>query len=347
MSRLNDLNLAQNNIEIIQEHAFNDLRNLVNLNLDGNQIRSLAHNPFKNLAHLEVLQLNSSNFVCNCMLEWITIWLNKVPFEDFNGKCSYPPKLQGKSIYELLPNEMSCDSLLPHPIIIRSPANQIVLLKNDVTLACVAEASSLGEEPIFKWRKNNRVMEPYLIKTHINVIGGDGDGGAIYNVTSFVTLKNVTHEDSGDYQCEVRNKYGVSYSERARINVYIYPYFTKKPMDVEAKVGGTVEMECAALGFPPPNITWHKVGSEDFPAARERRFHVYTSDTSFFIKPIEAWDDGRYVCRATNEAGVANSFVTISVKQTPMFSKPLQDKEYRVGDTSVLECQVNIFSACF
>lgn len=92
-----------------------------------------------------------------------------------------------------------------------------------------------------------------------------------------------------------------------------FPVFTLKPEDVTVKAGKPAELKCAATGQPTPEISWQKDGGDSFPAARERRMHVYPSDDRFYIMATSIADEGVYSCMARNEAGVITSNATVTV----------------------------------
>lgn len=107
------------------------------------------------------------------------------------------------------------------------------------------------------------------------------------------------------------------------------------------QVDGVARIECAAEGRPLPEISLQKGGSDDFPAARERRLLVDSKDTVFFIKPVMVDDEGVYTCTANSTAGLATASANITVSQSPYFLQPVHDATVRPGDSAVLQCQVN------
>lgn len=80
-----------------------------------------------------------------------------------------------------------------------------------------------------------------------------------------------------------------------------------------ARIGTTARFDCSAVGLPSPVITLQKDGGDDFPAARERRMHIYPSDERFFIVNVKPEDQGTYTCSATNAVGVISFNTTLQV----------------------------------
>ncbi|KAK8735942.1 hypothetical protein OTU49_005133, partial [Cherax quadricarinatus] len=340
LDNLKTLSLAYNVIETVHVETFVPLVSLASLDLRGNQLRTLPHNPFLGLKHLNSVQLNTSSLVCDCHLLWLPGWLSSITFNASSSitiSCNYPPGLRDRPISSLLSTDFSCESS-PRPIISQSPKDQIVLHGANVTLTCVAQAGTDGDQPKFMWRKDNQLLVDFEPEIRISVVGGDGEGGTIHNVTSLLHLHNVSDQDSGEYQCFVRNHYGASYSQRANIQVHVFPYFTKTPASVAVRMGEVAKLECVAKGSPTPEISLLKDGGDDFPAARERRIHVFSNETIFFIKPVQPHDEGQYTCKATNAAGTASAHASVTVRQIPEFIKPLQDEVARLGDNALLEC---------
>lgn len=72
-------------------------------------------------------------------------------------------------------------------------------------------------------------------------------------------------------------------------------------------------MDCAAVGTPSPEIALQKNGGDDFPAARERRMHIFPSDDMFFIVDVKPEDQGVYTCTARNDVGTITANATLQV----------------------------------
>ncbi|XP_063845133.1 leucine-rich repeats and immunoglobulin-like domains protein 3 [Scylla paramamosain] len=337
---LESLSLAHNNIETIHVETFRPMVSLASLDLKGNQLRTLPHNPFLGLEHLSSVALNTSSLVCDCHLSWLPSWLayinNSSTAPPSTVECKYPPSLKGRRVTSLKGMDFSCDSS-PRPIISHSPVDRVVLHSTNVTLACVAHAGISDSQAKFLWRKNNQLLVDFPITTTEQVV--TVEGRVLHNITSRLLLSNVSEQDSGEYQCVVRNDFGASYSRRAHIQVHIYPYFTKRPASVAVRIGEVAKLECAASGSPSPEISLLKDGGEDFPAARERRIHVLSNETLFFIKPVTPHDEGVYTCRATNVAGMASVDARLTVRQIPEFTKRPKDEVAILGHNTVLECQ--------
>ena len=93
----------------------------------------------------------------------------------------------------------------------------------------------------------------------------------------------------------------------------VYPTFVKTPQDVSVRVGTTARLDCAAAGTPTPEIALQKDGGDDFPAARERRMHIFPSDEMFFVVDVKVEDQGVYTCTARNDVGAITANATLQV----------------------------------
>ena len=99
-----------------------------------------------------------------------------------------------------------------------------------------------------------------------------------------------------------------------------YPTFVKTPVDVVVRAGSNARLDCSAAGLPTPEIALQKDGGDDFPAARERRMHIFPSDEVFFIVGIKPEDEGVYTCIAKNDVGVITANATVQVLGEALFN---------------------------
>lgn len=99
----------------------------------------------------------------------------------------------------------------------------------------------------------------------------------------------------------------------------VFPNFAKVPKDIKVITGYTAKLECAANGFPAPQISWQKDGGNEFPAAQERRMKVISKDDEFLIVDVKSVDMGVYSCTARNNAGMIAANATLTVLGIQIF----------------------------
>lgn len=85
------------------------------------------------------------------------------------------------------------------------------------------------------------------------------------------------------------------------------------PGNSSVKTGHTAKLECAANGYPAPQISWQKDGGNDFPAAQERRMKVMSKDDVFLIVNVKLVDMGIYSCTSKNVAGMIAANATLTI----------------------------------
>ncbi|KAG6449620.1 leucine-rich repeats and immunoglobulin-like domains protein 3 [Manduca sexta] len=333
LQNLITFSLAANHIKSINARAFDGLSSLEEMDLRGNNITSIQQHAFNSMTKLRKLHLNSSSLLCDCNLLWIVKWIKeKVEQKLITANCAYPADTRGVSITKL--KEDNCGDS-PKPKVVEHPKTHLAIKGRSANLVCSATSNPFNNMT-FLWRKNNgNVSNPTVFE---NVtLSSNGQPRA----TSVLVIPNVTHADSGKYQCVVSNNFGVTYSTKAKLNIVTFPRFMKTPTNVTVKTGETVTLNCAANGDPPPEISWKKDGGNDFPAARERRMNVMPADHLFFIVNAKTTDMGVYSCAAKNPAGTIISNATLTVLQEPSFVRVMENKEATSGDNVVLQCMIS------
>ena len=167
------------------------------------------------------------------------------------------------------------------------PGRQIYQRGVDLTLNC----SVLGGPHIsYQWLFND--------------IDTDGEN------SSMLTLTSVNASDGGEYTCVVSNPAG---NDSASSTVYIFPYFTIAPEDVESSNGDNVTLTCEAEAFPDPSYEWSKIDE----IIREDVTGINSTSLSF--EPVLFGDEGRYNCNVTSESGIIWSDAVLSGKFISFF----------------------------
>lgn len=326
-------NLAFNHIKSINSRAFDGLANVVELNLSSNNITSIQQHAFDSMVKLRKLHLNSSALLCDCNLLWIIKWVKEKSEQKYvTATCAYPEEVRGTTITKL--KEDNCGDS-PRPKIVEHPKAHLAIKGHMTSLICAATSNPFNNMT-FLWRKNNGNISNPIVSEN-TTITSVGQPRAI----SVLMIDNVSHSDSGKYQCIVSNNFGATYSTKAKVNIVTFPRFTKQPTNITVKTGETVTLNCAATGDPTPEISWKKDGGNDFPAARERRMNVMPTDHVFFIVNAKPTDMGVYSCAAKNPAGTIISNATLNVLEAPSFVRVMENKEVTSGDSVVLQCMVS------
>ncbi|XP_018333589.1 peroxidasin [Agrilus planipennis] len=129
-------------------------------------------------------------------------------------------------------------------------------------------------------------------------------------------IQHVEDSDSGLYICEAKNNMGkretsanvkvLAHEEKEKPPILIY-----KPYDIEAVLGGTIELPCKSEGIPTPGIQWRKDGST---MQRTGRFRISIGG-NLYIYNVQPDDAGRYECTAINDHGSISASGYLTVKQ--------------------------------
>ncbi|XP_064476061.1 slit homolog 1 protein-like [Ornithodoros turicata] len=97
------LNLQNNRISVVEEGVFDDMPNLLSLDLSSNNIRSLPVDAFRNNPRVSLILYNNP-YNCDCSAKWLMRRADdwRLP------QCSEPPTVRGKSMSQLQDYFLSC-----------------------------------------------------------------------------------------------------------------------------------------------------------------------------------------------------------------------------------------------
>ncbi|KAL1124765.1 hypothetical protein AAG570_001386, partial [Ranatra chinensis] len=145
------------------------------------------------------------------------------------------------------------------------------------------------------------------------------------NRTSYLIVRSVTREDTGQFQCTVNNGLGNQSSATVYLIVRHKPEIDESPSLSKAasNSGDTGRLVCRVSSAPQANFTWSREGSVITPDISHKYLIEYKQiDAVHFesvlkIRSVELSDYGRYECVARNELGFASTTVRLSVTTVP------------------------------
>ncbi|XP_018421384.1 PREDICTED: immunoglobulin superfamily member 10 [Nanorana parkeri] len=166
-----------------------------------------------------------------------------------------------------------------------------------------------------------------------------------------LVIQSVNEKDAGDYLCVARNKMGddvilmkVSISKKpAKI-------IQKQQLMKEVPYGKEFRVDCKALGFPSPEISWtlpdgtviNNVLQADDSGRRVRRYVLFDNGT-LYLNKVGMAEEGDYTCYAENTLGRDEMKIHITVvTAAPHIKINTRTKfEARASGRVVLDCEAN------
>uniref|UniRef100_A0A3Q3ALP3 Hemicentin 1 n=1 Tax=Kryptolebias marmoratus TaxID=37003 RepID=A0A3Q3ALP3_KRYMA len=198
-------------------------------------------------------------------------------------------------------------SVHTHPIFTELLGDVALNKGERLMLACGVSGVPL---PRISWTFNNKIMPHY---DHMN---GHSE----------LVIERVTKDDSGTYTCVAENSAGTIKSLGF---VYVKPPIIDGDLHVNRiePLGGNAILNCEVRGDPLPTIQWSKNGINIQISNRIRQL----DNGSLAIYGTVSEDAGSYMCVATNDAGVVERSVTLTLQPVAAVVD--------AGTTVVLNCQ--------
>uniref|UniRef100_A0A8C4U7D5 Hemicentin-1 n=1 Tax=Falco tinnunculus TaxID=100819 RepID=A0A8C4U7D5_FALTI len=155
------------------------------------------------------------------------------------------------------------------------------------------------------------------------------------NGHSELVVERVSKDDSGTYVCTAENTVG---SIKAIGFVYVKepPVFKGDYHSSRIEpLGGNAMLNCEVRGDPPPTIQWSKKGVGIQISNRIRQLN----NGSLAIYSTVNEDAGDYKCVATNDAGVVERSLTLTLQSPPVITVEPVETVVEAGATAMLNCQ--------
>ncbi|XP_074792607.1 roundabout homolog 4 isoform X2 [Natator depressus] len=173
------------------------------------------------------------------------------------------------------------------------PSNLLVTVGEQVLLECVPPRGH--PEPTISWKKDG---VPISQKAgHYEVSSGK------------LLMVRAERSDAGLYVCVASNQAGQRESKPALVSVLEKPTFTRRPSDIVAKFGSTVQLGCGVQGDPMPKVWWRKEPGE-LPWGR----YEVDEENTLWIHYVTTLDSGRYICMAQNQVGTISAQASLTVQ---------------------------------
>ncbi|XP_022252996.1 Down syndrome cell adhesion molecule-like protein Dscam2 isoform X3 [Limulus polyphemus] len=213
--------------------------------------------------------------------------------------------------------------------------DEFVIRGNTAVLRCHVP-SFVRDYVTFTWERDNGIQ---LTSTTLQV-------GGKYSILSSgkLYIRNVTPEDErAIYRCHTHHRLTskvVSSSSSGRLIVRepqskSIPNIVDRQIQVRAREGETVELGCAAQGFPVPAYRWYKDGKLLYGEQNVRH-----GGDSLIFQYVSSSDSGNYVCVANNTQGEERVDMSLIVSAPFSVHVTPQYHVVDVGQSTTLNCSL-------
>ncbi|KAM3610982.1 uncharacterized protein V6R79_011806 [Siganus canaliculatus] len=189
-----------------------------------------------------------------------------------------------------------------------------------VTLTCEARGIP---PPTLTWMKDG---QPLSLHRNLLLDGQE----------TRLQLPDVAPTDAGLYSCVASNQAGSS-TKSFNLTVLEPPKISSSssPEELTIAVNSPLELECSAVGVPPPTLSWLKDGRP-----LERSDIIQQDGHAVRISKVQVEDAGLYTCLASSLAGEdgKNHWVRVQVPPTLLGSGDVRTLTVPVNGHLTLEC---------
>uniref|UniRef100_A0A3P9M5Z2 Hemicentin 1 n=1 Tax=Oryzias latipes TaxID=8090 RepID=A0A3P9M5Z2_ORYLA len=205
-------------------------------------------------------------------------------------------------------------SVHTHPVFVELLGDIALNRGERLLLACGASGIP---QPRITWTFNNNII-PHYDQT---------------NGRSELLVERVSKGDTGTYTCVAENNVGTIKSLGF---VHVKPPIIDGDLHSNRvePLGGNTILNCEVRGDPPPTIQWSKNGVNIQIGNRIRQMF----NGSLAIYGTVSEDAGIYMCVATNDAGVVERSITLTLQAPTITVEPV-GTVVNAGTTVVLSCQ--------
>uniref|UniRef100_A0A8C3X574 Immunoglobulin superfamily member 10 n=1 Tax=Catagonus wagneri TaxID=51154 RepID=A0A8C3X574_9CETA len=181
------------------------------------------------------------------------------------------------------------------PVILTYTQGTVYCISGDsLSLHCVSNGSP---KPHIKWT----VPTGYVLDRPQII------GKYILHENGTLVIKEATAYDRGNYICKAQNSVGHALITVPVMVVAYPPRITSRlPRSILTRIGVALQLPCAALGVPRPEVTWEMPDHSMFSGrnnGRTRGIQSFHSRGTLVIQNPQTSDSGIYKCTAKNPLG--------------------------------------------
>ncbi|XP_034265503.1 hemicentin-1 isoform X1 [Pantherophis guttatus] len=202
--------------------------------------------------------------------------------------------------------------------------NKQVVVGSSLILECKAAGNP---PPLLTWLKDG---VPVIASDNLHVVSGGKK----------LEILNAAVTDHGQYVCvatSIAGEQEIKYD----VEILVPPSLEgrNESSDHTVILHGHLELECPAIGKPPPTVTWFKNGQ---PIEGGVGYKILLNGRRFLISRAEVSDAGHYQCIATNKAGESKKEFDVIVHVSPTIKMSGPSERFVVIHKPVtLQCIVN------
>ncbi|KAM4020806.1 vascular endothelial growth factor receptor kdr-like [Anomaloglossus baeobatrachus] len=176
-----------------------------------------------------------------------------------------------------------------------------VLVGGDIVLVCSAE-KYLFNDLVWFYPSGDEVPS-HLVELHHGT----------HTTQLLLTLRNVTKEQAGQYNCSAEKLYTEEVVQRTNKLIVLdkqAPWVLQHLENTIVNSSSTLMLECKVNGNPSPTITWLRNGY----VMKRASGITLLYNNSLIIERVKKDDEGLYECRADNEVGNTNTSAYITIR---------------------------------
>lgn len=197
------------------------------------------------------------------------------------------------------------------------------------------------------------IVTSWIRDDSINVISSAERGGK-YSVfpTGELHIRGASVEDGfKTYRCVTRNRITGEIQPSSSAGKLIVtdahssvsPRITHSKSKIQVDKGQTVELPCAAQGYPVPTYTWYRVGDNYSrpPARVQLSGRITQLDGTLIVRQTNLNDNGKYICAVNNSNGQEKVETELLVRETLTVHVDPPYQTVDVGKSATFVCNVS------